>query len=207
MVHILTSSTSRHVYGRQWWREKWKRSSGLRPGRGCSVKRGGAKSQTSSTSGFRRSPCRRHARLLPLRLQCAVLCQRRPRCISTDVSAPVTTARPLSSRTPTVAPGTVIFVNATPVASQNSPEWSGPNKHRHGRFRLFFTLFPGHGEWRPDPGAAFKHSRIAGQFREPSVLKEPSADADLHRRVQRKVRRKDKNHTWSWPLKWLHVQI
>lgn len=89
-----------------------------------------------------------------------VLCQHMPRCISIYVSAPAATARPLSSRTPTVASGTVVFVNATPVASYKSPEWSGPDKHRHGRFRLFFTLFSGHGEQSPDSEAAFKHYQI-----------------------------------------------
>lgn len=65
--------------------------------------------------------------------------------------------------TPTVASGTVISVNATPVASHNSPEWSGPNKHSHGRFRLFFTLFSGHDERSPDPEAAFKHYQIRNE--------------------------------------------
>lgn len=46
--------------------------------------------------------------------------------------------------TPTVACGTVIFVNATLVTFRKSPERSEPNKHRHGWFRLFFTLFSGH---------------------------------------------------------------
>lgn len=144
-------------------RKTWKRWTGLRPGRERSVKRGGAKSNTYYTSGFRPSPCRHHARLLPMRLRCVVPCQHMPWCISIDVLVPAATARTLSSRTPTVASGTVIVVNATPVASHNSPEWSGPNKHRHGRFRLFFTLFSGHGEWSPDPEAAFKHYQIRSE--------------------------------------------
>lgn len=115
-------------------------------------------------------------RLLPLRLRCVVLCQRMPWCISIDVSAPAATARPLSSRTPTVASGTVIFVNATPVASHNSPEWSGPNKHRHGRFCLFFTLFSGHGEWSPDPEATFKHYQIRNESQANSESRLSSRD-------------------------------
>ena len=74
----------------------------------------------------------------PLRLRCAVPCQHMPRCLSIDVSVPAATARPLSSRTPTVASGTIIFVNGTRVGSHNSLGWSGQNKHGHGRFRLFF---------------------------------------------------------------------
>lgn len=47
--------------------------------------------------------------------------------------------------TPTVACGTVIFVNATLVKFRKSSKQSRPNKHRHGWFRVFFTLFSVHG--------------------------------------------------------------
>lgn len=47
--------------------------------------------------------------------------------------------------TPTVACGTIIFVNATLVTFCQSPEWSQPNKYRHGWFCLFCTLFSEHG--------------------------------------------------------------
>lgn len=117
-----------------------------------------------------------------------------PRCISLDVSAPAATARPLSSRTPTVASGTVIFVNATPVASHNSPERSGPNKPRHGWFRLFFTPFSGHGEWSPDPEATFKHyqSRRESQAHSESRLCLKNCLANPDRGVPEKVRRRKK---------------
>lgn len=141
-----------------------------------------------------------NARLLPLRLWYVVLCQHMPRCISIYVSAPAATARPLSFRTPTVASGTVVFVNATPVVSYKSPEWSGPDKHRHGGFRLFFPLFPGRGEWSPDSEATFKHYHIrkwiASQFREQAVLDELPGEANLDGSPEeQKVRkRKKKRH-------------
>lgn len=43
--------------------------------------------------------------------------------------------------TPTVACGTIIFVNATLVTFLQSPERSGLNKHRHAWFRYFFPLY------------------------------------------------------------------
>lgn len=86
------------------------------------------------------------------------------------------------------------------VVSYKSPEWSGPDEHRHGGFRLFFTLFPGRGEWSPDSEATFKHYHIrkwiASQFREQAVLDELPGEANLDRSPEeRKVRkRKKKRH-------------
>lgn len=87
--------------------------------------------------------------------------------------------------TPTVACGTVIFVNATLVTFCKSPERSGPNKHRHGWFHLFFTLFSGHSEWNPDPKAVFKLHQIRkwirSQFRKwLNALAEPFAKATTY---------------------------
>lgn len=67
--------------------------------------------------------------------------------------------------TPTVACGTVIFVNAMLVTFRKSPEQSGPNKHRHGWFRLFFTLFSV--QWNPDPKAVFIHYQIRNEYEKP----------------------------------------
>lgn len=200
MVHILTSTTSHYVYRRKWWGEKWTRSAGLHPARENSIKRGGAKPDTYYTFGSRPFPRRYQCEADPLRLWYVVLCQHMPRCISIYISAPAATARPLSFRTPTVASGTVVFVNATPVVSYKSPEWSGPDKHRHGGFRLFFTLFPGRGEWSPDSEATFKHYHIRkwSQFREQAVLDDLPGEANLDRSPEeRKVRKRKKKKTFD----------
>lgn len=71
-------------------------------------------------------------------------CQNALLCLSMCVSVAAARAQPLFFCTPTVACGTIIFVNATLVTFCQSPERSGPNKYRHGWFCLFCTLFSEH---------------------------------------------------------------
>lgn len=71
--------------------------------------------------------------------------------------------------TPTVACGTVIFVNATLVTFLQSPERSGPNKYRHAWFCFFFFFFPllyfQHMLAKPpDPKAVFIHYKIRNEI-------------------------------------------
>lgn len=99
------------------------------------------------------SPCWRYV-ILPLSLRVSV---RVLDCVFVCGCAPAYATTPkyicFSARcqseatffcTPTVACGTIIFVNAMLVTFCKGPEWSRPNKHRHGWFRLFFTLFSEH---------------------------------------------------------------
>lgn len=92
---------------------------------------------------------------------CAAACATVPKYICFSASCQSKAA--FFSCTPTVACGTVIFVNATLVTFCKSPERSRPNKHRHGWFRLFFTLLSGHSSWNPDPKALFRHCQIRNE--------------------------------------------
>lgn len=118
---------------------------------------------------FGPSPCWRYARLPSLAVSvCVRVCCPVPACATVPkyicFSASCQSEAILFC-TPTVACGTVIFVDATPVTFRKSPERSGPNKHRHGWFCLFCTLFSGHSSWNPDPEAVFRHYQIRNESR------------------------------------------